>query len=282
MKTKVIVAAALIAFGVTAASAQTMVVNLANGSKMEFKTSEVTNVEFKEAENKDDKPDNPVIDDGQFANGHEYVDLGLPSGTLWAKCNIGANSPEEYGDYYAWGETETKTKYNESEYKYYASITESTLDADGFDIKTEYKGYIKYVPMSKSSDYGYKGFYDDKTELELDDDVAHVKWGGDWRMPTKAEQDELRNNCTWDWKELKGVKGYKVTGANGKFIFLPAAGYRYNSSLDNVGGYGYYWSSSLYESYPYDAYDLYFLSSYVGWDDYYRYGGQSVRAVRRQ
>lgn len=278
MKTKAIMAAMLIACSVNVANSQTMVVNLANGSKMEFKTSEVTNVEFKEAENKED---NPVIDDGQSANGHEYVDLGLPSGTLWAKCNIGANSPEEYGDYYAWGETETKTKYNESEYKYYASITESTLDADGFDIKTEYKGYIKYVPMSKSSDYGYEGFYDDKTELELDDDVAHVKWGGDWRMPTKAEQDELRNNCTWDWKELKGVKGYKVTGANGKYIFLPAAGFRSNSSLNNGGSYGSYWSSSL-NDFPLYADFLYFDSSYVDWCSSVRYFGLSVRAVRRQ
>ncbi|MCQ2257069.1 MAG: DUF1566 domain-containing protein [Bacteroidaceae bacterium] len=262
MKTKAIMAAMLIACSVNVANSQTMVVNLANGSKMEFKTSEVTNVEFKEAEKKDDKP---VTDDGQFANGHEYVDLGLPSGTLWAKCNIGANSPEEYGDYYAWGETETKTNYTESTYKYSPSSTEK--DADGFDIISE-GYYTKYVPMSKSSDYGYEGFYDDKTELELDDDVAHVKWGGDWRMPTKAEQDELINNCTWDWKELKGVKGYKVTGANGKFIFLPAA--------------GFYWSSSLNESYPSFAYGLYFDSSYVDWINSSRYYGRSVRAVRRQ
>ncbi|MCQ2257713.1 MAG: hypothetical protein MJZ41_06950 [Bacteroidaceae bacterium] len=218
------------------------------------------------------------FEEGKIFDTHEYVDLGLPSGTLWATCNVGANSPEEFGDYYAWGETETKTNYNLSTYKYYASSTEQ--DADGFYIIT--KGYTKYNPQSKSSDNGYKKFYDDKTKLEPDDDVAHVLWGGDWRMPTKAEQDELRNNCIWGWTELKGVNGYKVTGVNGKYIFLPAAGYRDNSSLSVEGSRGYYWSNSLIESSPDCAFYLDFYSSRVNWSGYYRSYGYSVRPVRHQ
>ena len=173
------------------------------------------------------------------------VDLGLS--VKWANCNVGANSPEDYGSYFAWGETEPKSTYNWSTY---------------FD-----SNYDKYA-------------IDKKTLLDPEDDAAHVNWGGDWRMPTKAEQDELRTNCTWTWTTQNGVKGYKVTSkVNGNFIFLPAAGYRYDSSLNLVGSYGYYWSSSLYGNYSDYAYFLGFFSSNVDWDYYYRYSGLSVRAV---
>ncbi|MBR5532185.1 MAG: T9SS C-terminal target domain-containing protein, partial [Bacteroidales bacterium] len=122
---------------------------------------------------------------------NEYVDLGLPSGIKWATCNVGANSPEDYGDYFAWGETEPKDYYDWSTYKYCNG---------SYDIMTKY---------FTDSDYGT---VDNKTTLELTDDAAHVNWGGNWRMPTKAEQDELRNtdNCTWEWTTLNGVEGYKV------------------------------------------------------------------------
>ena len=187
-----------------------------------------------------------------------YVDLGLPSGLLWATCNIGASSPEDYGDYYAWGETETKSNYSWSTYKWYNG-SETTM--------------TKYCT---SSSYGT---VDNKTTLDLEDDVAHVKWGGSWRMPTKSEQEELHNSCTWTWTTQNGTNGYKVTGTNGNSIFLPAAGCRYYTSLDYAGSHGLYWSSSLDSGYSRYAYSLYFYSGGVGWRTYYRSYGFSVRAV---
>ena len=197
------------------------------------------------------------------ANGHEYVDLGLPSGTKWATCNVGANSPEEFGNYFAWGETEPKTTYSWSTYKWWNG-SRSTM--------------TKYC--TSFSD----GTVDNKTILELSDDAANANWGSDWRMPTKAELDELRNTfyTTWTWTTQNGVNGYKVTSkTNGNSIFLPAAGYRNDSDLGEAGSYGYYWSSSLLTSSSYYAYVLLFNSSYVDWGSFDRYYGLSVRAVLR-
>ena len=190
-------------------------------------------------------------------NGHEYVDLGLS--VKWATCNVGATSPEEYGDYFAWGETTPKTTYYWSTYKYCNGTSDSMT---------------KYCT---SSNYGT---VDNKTTLELTDDAAHVNWGGSWRMPTLAEQEELTDNCTWIWTTQNGVNGYKVTSKkNGNSIFLPAAGYRNGSNLGNAGSNGDYWSSSLGASNSGSAYDLGFGSSVVGWNDIGRYYGHSVRAV---
>ena len=194
-------------------------------------------------------------------NGHEYVDLGLS--VKWATCNVGATSPEEYGDYFAWGETTPKTTYNWSTYKY--------CNGDEYSM-------TKYCTDS------YIGTVDNKTTLELSDDAAHVNWGGSWRMPTKAEQDELRNtnNCTWTWTTQNGVNGYKVTSKkNGNSIFLPAAGFRSGSSLSSVGSSGGYWPSSLDTIYTYSdcAFFLGFGSSNVGLNGNSRYYGRSVRAV---
>ena len=175
-------------------------------------------------------------------NGYEYVDLGLPSGLKWATCNVGASSPEEYGDYYAWGEIETKSEYDESNSK---TIGKSMSDISG------------------NSMY----------------DVARAKWGGSWRMPTKAELEELDSKCEWQWITLNGNKGYKVTGPNGNSIFLPAAGVRRGSSLESAGEYGNFWSSAPYESYDYRAYDLDFDSSTHTVDWLYRHDGRSVRPV---
>lgn len=195
-------------------------------------------------------------------NGHEYVDLGLS--VKWATMNIGATRPEEYGDYFAWGETKPKSDYSLSTYKYGNSI----------------KNINKYCT---DRFYGYRFFKDNKTILDPEDDAAHVNWGGDWRMPTKEEQDELCENCTWTWTTLNGVNGYKVQskkiGYTDKWIFLPAAGYRGDSGLCDVGNYGDYWSSSLYTGNPDYAYDLYFASGEVDWGYDYRYRGQSVRPV---
>ncbi len=191
-------------------------------------------------------------------NGHNWVDLGLS--VKWATCNVGATTPEGYGNYYAWGETKPKSTYNWSTYKYCNGTTYSMT---------------KYCT---DSEYG---IVDNKTTLELSDDAAHVNWGGSWRMPTKAEQDELgdTNNCTWTWTTQNGVNGYKVTSKkNGNSIFLPAAGYRSNSNLSRAGSFGYYWSSSLSTSNSDGAYYLDFLSSGVDWD-YYRCSGLPVRPV---
>ena len=119
------------------------------------------------------------------------------------------------------------------------------------------------------------------TGLDPEDDVAHVKWGGTWRMPTKAEQDELRNNCTWIWTTLNGVNGYKVYGPNGNSIFLPAACYRAGKEADDRGNYAYYWSSSLYSDKIDYAYCLYFQSDYRSLVGHVRYRGCSVRPVSK-
>ena len=191
-------------------------------------------------------------------NSHDWVDLGLPSGLKWATCNVGANAPEEYGDYFAWGEVEPKTTYDWSTYKWCNG---------SYDTQTKY-----------CTDSSY-GTVDNKTVLDKEDDAAAVNWGGKWRMPTKAEQNELRQQCTWTWTSKGGVNGYQVTGPNGKSIFLPAAGYRIDISLYSVGSYGYYWSSSLSTDYPDYAYNLDFGSGYVHWNFDGRYYGGGVRPV---
>ena len=200
-------------------------------------------------------PDEPVTP----PDDHEYVDLGLPSGTLWATMNVGANAPEEYGDYFAWGETEPKEVYNWSTYKW---------------CNGSYKTMTKYCT---SSSYGT---VDDKTQLEPEDDAANVNWGSSWCMPTKEQQDELRNNCTWTWMTTNGVKGYNVTGPNGNSVFLPAAGCRDGNSFYDVGSYGYYWSSTLHVDRSFYAYYLMFTYNEVDYHNYHRYQGFTVRPVR--
>ena len=193
-------------------------------------------------------------------NGHNWVDLGLS--VKWATCNVGATTPEGYGNYYAWGETKPKSTYYWSTYKY---------------CNGTYRSMTKYCTDS------YYGTVDNKTTLELTDDAARVNWGGSWRMPTKAEQDELRdtNNCTWTWTTQNGVRGYKVTSnKNGNSIFLPAAGYRNNSDLGNAGSKGEYWSSSLNTGSSFLAHYLLFYSSDEVWVIYCsRYYGYPVRPV---
>ena len=197
---------------------------------------------------------------GDKTNGHEYVDLGLPSGTLWATCNVGADSPEDYGDYFAWGETTTKSNYKWNTYKYCRG---------SYDTQTKYNTKSSY------------GTVDNMTVLEMNDDVAHANWGGDWRMPTKDEWTELKDRCTWTWTTQGEKKGYRVTGTNGKSIFLPAAGFRNGTSLYSAGSRGYYWSSSLSTDYPSYAYLMSFNSGGVSpQNSIDRYYGFSVRPVR--
>ncbi len=188
---------------------------------------------------------------------YEAVDLGLS--VKWATCNVGATKPEEYGGYYAWGETEEKDNYSWGTYKW---------------CKGSYDTMTKYC-----TDSSY-GTVDNKTTLAPGDDVAHVKWGGNWRMPTRAEQDELREKCKWEWTTVNGVSGYKVTSKkNGNSIFLPAAGSRYGTEVYYRGSYGYFWSSSLYSS---NSNSAFYLGFYIGgrdWDSSSRCYGFPVRPV---
>ena len=182
---------------------------------------------------------------------HE-IDLGLPSGTKWACSNVGATKPEEYGGYYAWGETEEKSYYDWSTYIHCDGSSETCHNL-GSDISgTEY-------------------------------DVAHVKWGSDWVMPTHDEQMELLNNCTSEWTTLNGVEGRKITSKiNGNSIFLPAAGYRWYGDLYYAGEGGYYWSSTQDPDRSDYAYGLYFYSGGTYWFHYGgRLYGRSVRPVVR-
>ena len=173
-------------------------------------------------------------------NGHDYVDLGLS--VQWATCNVGALSPSDYGEYYAWGETSTKNDYSSSTSKTW----EKSLD--------NIAGYASY-------------------------DAARAHWGSAWRLPTKAEFQELIDNCSWTWTSQDGHNGYKVTGKNGKSIFLPAASWRGGTELDNAGKGGLYWSATPDEKVTQCACSLCFYSGsrYVDWGN--RYYGLSVRPV---
>jgi hypothetical protein len=182
---------------------------------------------------------------------NDYVDLGLPSGLLWATCNVGANAPEEYGDYFAWGETMPKDVYKWDTYQY----------GDGSTF-TKYSGS------------------DGLTTLLPEDDAATANWGSSWRMPTVEDWEELYNNTTVTWTTQNGVNGQLFTGSNGNSLFLPAAGHRYLSDLYDAGSSGYYWSSSLVTDNPDVAWDLYFGLGDCAVNGCYRYYGPSVRAVR--
>ena len=184
------------------------------------------------------------------ANGKEYVDLGLS--VKWATCNVGATSPEGYGNYYAWGETSTKAKYNSDNCPTYL-LSKSELQS--------------------------QGYIDSEGNLTAQYDAARANWGGTWRMPTRSELNELNAKCTWTWTTQNSVNGYKVTGPSGASIFLPAAGYRNGSSLIRAGYSGYYWSSTPYGNRDDYAYYLDFSSSslYMYYD--YRNYGLSVRPV---
>ena len=191
-------------------------------------------------------------------NNHPHkIDLGI--GVKFACCNVGATTPVEYGNYYAWGEKITKSNYNWNTYKW---------------CNGSYYTLTKYC---NSRDYGT---VDNKTQLEPADDAARANWGGTWRIPTIDELERLANNCAWTWTTLNNVNGYKVTGPNGKSVFLPAAGYCLETHLGSVGSGGYYWASSIYTSDAYCARVLHFSSSYREAYDYrHRCLGHSVRPV---
>ena len=174
-------------------------------------------------------------------NGHEFVDLGLPSGTKWATCNVGAETPEAYGDYFAWGETKPKEKYTWETYKL----------CKGSDTT-----FTKYCFSYRYGICGADGYTDSLTTLEVIDDAAAANWGEGWRMPSIEEFQELYDNCTCEWTTQDSVSGRKFTAANGNSIFLPAAGFKsYSFDTDSKG---HYWSLSLHDGFPYAAYGIKF------------------------
>ena len=180
-------------------------------------------------------------------NGHDYADLGLS--VKWATCNVGAANPWNYGSHFAWGEIASKKNFTNENCK--------TLD-------------------KRFRDIAGNAFYD----------APRARWGGSWRMPTKAEAEELVNRCIWTWTTYRGNNGYKVTGPIGNSIFLPAAGSFYYESLNYVGGWGGYWTSTPYEEYDTHSYAFYFYSSYDfapyhGMEWFPRASGYSIRPVTR-
>ena len=204
-----------------------------------------------------------LVEPGSGPSSDDWVDLGLPSGLLWATRNVGATSPEDYGDYFAWGETSPKSVYDWSTYRY-CNGSSKTL--------------TKYC---NDSYFGYNGFTDNLTILQPGDDAATANYGG--RTPTIEEWEELMNNTTVSWTSQNGVSGRLFTGTNGNNLFLPAAGDRTDSELYGDGRDGSYWSSSLRTDYPCIAWSFDFDPYGQGMHDYYyyRYEGYSVRAVRQ-
>ena len=196
------------------------------------------------------------------SGGHDYVDLGLPSGTLWATCNVGANAPEEYGDYFAWGETQPKETYNWNTYQYCNGSP---------NMLTKY---------CNNSDYGYNGFTDTLTVLVPEDDAAAANWGANWRMPTQAEWQELYQNTTKTWTTQNGVNGRLFTASNGNSLFIPAAGDFWGTELSGDGYWGNYWSSSLNLENPASAWGFYFNSDNCVENNRGHCCGLSVRPVR--
>lgn len=226
---KKLILSAICLMAITTVIAQTVNVHFKNGQVINYNADNVDFVDFSA------KAPDPTLTAG------EVVDLGLS--VYWASCNLGASKPEEYGDYYAWGETAPKASYNKKNYTYYNSSTTEYIDIGSEISGTEY-------------------------------DAAHVNLGGDWRMPTKAEAQELINKCTWEWTQIDGVNGYKVTGPSGKSIFLPAAGlfeYESNKSLR-------YWTGTRTSSIS-SAWYLVGYSSSHSVDVDGRYFGLSIRPI---
>ena len=218
--------------------------DLANFLKGYYKSVHKVNVGETNPQSVTSKPNNAQND---------KIDLDLPSGVLWATCNIGASSSSETGNYYAWGEKESKEEYGWETYKL---------------CRGSYNSIFKYIKS------------DGKSVLESQDDVATAKLGGEWRLPTKEEMEELISSCKWTWERQNGLLGWKVTGKNGNNIFLPAAGAASSYRITGVGELGRYWTSTRDES-NYSAYNLRFKNGQETIEvvDDTRFYGRTVRAV---
>ena len=247
------------------AVAQTVNIHLKNGQTIEYPSEDVDYVDFSA------KPSAPTLTAGQV------VDLGLS--VYWASCNLGAENPEEYGNFYAWGETETKEVFSYETYKWSISV--------GSDWKV-----TKYCPDGMSSWWAGSGKPDGKTRLVPEDDPAR-KLGGKWRMPSDSEWREMLGHCNKKWITKNGVKGFELTGPNGKSIFLPVTDcysvYGPMSAEDHINCIGAYWSSDLFfdDSLPYPFFTASFVIMYkkddaephlTGWIGDRSYG-QSIRPV---
>lgn len=190
-----------------------------------------------------------------IVEGHEWIDLGLPSGLKWAICNVGANAPEECGDYYAWGETETKNEYT----------TDNCLT---------HRVDLKKLIIS--------GITDADGNLTAKSDVASQEWGPNWRIPTDAEYQELVEKCKWEFTTYNGAQGYLVTGPNHQTIFIIAAGYRLDGTTEHVGEYGDYWSATAVKELTTIACSMGYSPHTYGRRCYARYRGRSIRPVLNQ
>lgn len=251
MKIKSILAAMfLMLAGAQTGWAQNMTVRMTNNETHVYKVPQVAELTFSEDETV-----------------YEWVDLGLPSGTLWATCNIGANTPEEFGDYFAWGETTPKDGYDWDTYKW-CNGTDETI--------------TKYCTESS---VGNNGFTDNRTELLPEDDAATANWGSGWQIPSDEQLKELfdSKNTTAEWTTQNGVNGRKFTSkSNGNSIFFPATGYRYSTSYNEVGSLGWYWSRSLSEYGSSNANDMLFKSDRCYLNGGQRCMGMPVRPVRKK
>ena len=207
----------------------------------EFGDFESDKVKFKIVTDEHERTILQAITNSGSSNRHNYVDLGLPSRTLWATCNVGAYSPDEYGDYFAWGETKQKKSYTKNNYTY----------------------------------------NDNPKSLPINADVAYTNWGIDWRIPTKEEFEELIDRCTWEWTIQNKKKGYLITGPNGNSIFLPASGFYFEDKWfsDNIP-IAFYWSSTSYGEGA-GAWSFYFKSDIYKMYNDYRYCGLTIRPVKR-
>jgi len=192
---------------------------------------------------------------------HPCIDLSLPSGTLWSTCNLGANTPESFGNAYAWGETGFDLDYSWSSYRH-CNGSQKTL--------------TKYC---NDSQYGNNGFTDNQSVLQSSDDAATKLWGDDWCIPTLTEWNELLQNTTISWTNYNGVRGMIFTSSNGNSLFLPAAGYRQDHSAYTSINKGYYWSNRLSNSVPSRAYYLSFSSDQCEMSQAFRCLGYSIRPV---
>lgn len=197
-------------------------------------------------------------------NGHDYIDLGLPSGTMWATCNVGAESPDQFGDYFAWGETTPKANYNWNTYLY----------SNG-----DYNQLTKYC---SKSDFGFNGFTDNLKTLQPSDDAATANWGEGWSTPTYDQWVELLSKCSHSWTTINGVKGCLFTSRNGNSIFLPAGDKHDDEASRLIGDEGSYWSSTLHSYMPDGAKGFQFIISFDDcdlYDTFCRANGRPVRAV---
>ena len=261
MKVRNILAALLLLVaGMQTALAQKVVLHKTNGETIEYDVSELDSIVFK------DKVEFPISMTCPDSNHPHAIDFGLPSGTKWCCCNVGAEMPESVGGYFAWGETDEKSEYDDVSY-----IFLNGQDTDG-DGRIDQDG--SYIDIGIDDIAG------------TDYDVAYVRMGDSWCMPSKAQQDELRDNCSIRGIQQNGVNGILVTGPNGGRIFMPSTGYYWKDHFYDDGGYGGYWSSSRIHTELINVFSLVFntINGYSNWDwDASRCSyGRPVRPVRVQ